>query len=288
MKLTSLVKQCLRAGLNRYRAHTFDSLAVRFIVSTGRTGTQFFESFFNNNFPDVLCLHETQPDGFDIAIRKIRGKALPNETVNDLRISRVPILSSLRRRNAKIFIESNPFFSLLIPELRKAFPKALFVWIVRDPKTYVVSAYNKSPVSDGKMFLYGETDHRQRITAMDFPDDRWHKEWPLFDRFQRICWYWNRCNAILEEDLSHQPDFLMVKFEDLFTPGSGYNGIFKMIEFFQITGREPIDNDTLNVMMKRAINSSERILLQDADTWTNEQKLHFDTLTYPMKRKLGY
>jgi hypothetical protein len=41
-------------------------------------------------------------------------------------------------------------------------------------------------------------------------------------------------------------------------------------------------------MMKRAINSSERILLQDADTWTNEQKLHFDTLTYPMKRKLGY
>ena len=288
VKTTSRIKEYVRARLNRYRTGAFDSLPVRFIVSTGRTGTQFFESFFNSSFPDVLCLHEAQPDGFDIGIRKIRGQASSSKTVKDLRVSRVPVLSSLRQRNAQIFIESNSFFSLLIPELRKAFPKALFVWIVRDPRKYVVSAYNKSPVGDGQMFLYGETDHRARISALDFPDDPWRKEWSLFDRFQRICWYWNKCNEILEQDLSHHGDSVMIKFEELFTSENAYKGIYEMLEFFQITGRERIDNNTLDVMMRRRINSSARVLLQAADTWSEEQKRHFDILTYPMKTKLGY
>src|SRR6266513_2889210 len=110
-----MIRQYIRAALNEYKAKGFESLPVRFIVSTGRTGTQFFESFFNNNFPGVLCLHEPRPDGFDIAIGKIRAKLDTEEIVNHLRSSRVGILSRLRRRNAKLYVESNPFFSLLIP-----------------------------------------------------------------------------------------------------------------------------------------------------------------------------
>ena len=278
----------IKVTLNQYRAKDFDRLPVRFIVSTGRTGTQFFESFFNSNFPDVLCLHEPAPDGFDIGIRKIREKTIVADIVRHLHSSRAPILSRLKRRHAKFYVESNPFFSLLIPELRRAFPAARFLWIVRNPTAYVVSAYNKSPVGDNKMFFYAENDHRARITAMDFPDDPWRKDWPGFDRFQKICWYWNKCNEILARDFGNRDDFLLLKFEDLFGAENGFQGIFKMLEFFQISGAERTNTGTFDSLMKRSTNSSKRILLQGGDSWTAKQRTDFHTLTYPMRQTLGY
>jgi hypothetical protein len=283
-----MIKEAIRATLNEYRAKGLESLPVRFIVSTGRTGTHFFESFFNGNFPDVLCLHEAKPDGFDIGIRKIREKLDTEKIVNCLRSSRVGILPRLRKRHAKVYVESNSFFSLLIPELRKAFPTSRFLWIVRNPKTYVVSAYNKSPVGDNKMFFYAENDHRDRMTALDFPSDRWRADWRKFDRFQRICWYWNKCNEILAQEFANQGDFLLMKFEELFSSESNYRGIRKMLQFFQINVPRGMDENTLDVLMKRGTNSSERIVLDGAETWTDNQKMHLDEVTYPMRKQLGY
>jgi hypothetical protein len=138
------------------------------------------------------------------------------------------------------------------------------------------------------MFFYAEDDHRDRITAIDFPDDRWSKDWLSFDRFQKICWYWNKCNEILARDFSNQGDFLLIKFEDLFSGENDFQGIFKMLEFFQISGAERIDKRTFDIVMKRSTNSSARILLQGADSWTDKQKMDFDTLTYSMRKKLNY
>jgi hypothetical protein len=283
-----MIREYISATFNEYKARGFEALPVRFIVSTGRTGTHFFESFFNCNFPDVPCLHEAKPDGFDIGIRKIREKLDTDKIVKYLRSSRVGILSRLKKRDAKLYVESNPFFSLLIPELRKAFPTSRFLWIVRNPKTYVVSAYNKSPVGDNKMFFYAENDHRDRITAMDFPNDRWREDWPKFVRFQKVCWHWNKCNEILEKEFGNEGDFLLMKFEELFSSANNGRGICKMLQFFQINVPQGMDENTLAILMKRGTNSSERILLDGAETWTDKQKMDFDTLTYPMRKKLGY
>jgi hypothetical protein len=281
-------KQHIRRSLDQYKVKELDSLPARFIVSTGRTGTQFFESFFNNNFPHVLCLHEPSPDGFEVSIRKIREKSRPDRIIKDLRLNRVSVLPKLKERQAKIYVESNPFFALLIPELRTAFPRCRFLWIVRNPKSYVVSAYNKSPVGDNKMFFYAENDHRSRITALDFPDDPRRNDWPGFDRFQKICWYWNKCNEILGRDFGNRDDFLLVKFEDLFNRENGFQDIFKMLEFFQISGVERISREPFDLLMKRSTNSAKRLLLQGPDSWTAEQKMDFDILTQSMREKLGY
>jgi hypothetical protein len=283
-----MIREYIRAALNEYKARGFESLPVRFIVSTGRTGTQFFESFFNHNFPEVLFLHQPPPDGFDLSINKVREKHPRGKIVKDLRISRLEVLLKIRERGARIYIESNPFLSLLVPELREAFPTARFLWIVRDPTTYVVSAYNKSPVGDNKMFFYAENDHRDRINALDFPNDRWREDWRKFDRFQKVCWFWNKCNEILEQEFSDHEDFLLTKFEDLFSPENNYHGIFKMLEFFQIKVPQGMDKSTLDILMRKNTNASERVLLKGVKTWTDEQRMHLDELTYSMRRKLGY
>jgi hypothetical protein len=283
-----MIRQYISATLNQYRTKRFNSLPVRFIVSTGRTGTRFFESFFNDNFPDVLCLHQPSPDGFDVGIGKIRGKLDTEEVERYLRSSRGRIFSMLSKRKAKLYVESNPYFSLVIPELRAAFPKSRFVWIVRDPKAYVVSAYNKSPVGDNKMFFYAENDHRARLAATDFPDDPWSKAWLGFGRFEKICWYWNKCNEILARDLDDANDMLLIKFEHLFAREDSCRTMVKVLEFFKIHNRDRMDMSTVASLMTRRINSSPRILLHGAETWTAKQKRDFDVLTQPMREKLGY
>jgi hypothetical protein len=286
--MVSLIKEMLGSTLAGYRAKKFHPFPARFIVSTGRTGTQFFESFFNNHFPEVLCLHEPAPDGFDLGINKIREDLQKEQIVLWLHRNRSQVASRLVQRGAAIYVESNPFFSLLIPELRTAFPDCRFLWIVRDPKTYVVSAYNKSPVGDRVMFFYATNDHRNRMTALDFLNDRWRNEWPQFDRFQRICWYWNKCNAILEKELANQGDALLIKFEQLFDPEGNWRGMTRVLEFFGIHLRDRLTPAALDAQMRTAKNSAERVLLQGAETWSAEQKHKFEELTSPMRRRLGY
>jgi hypothetical protein len=60
-----------------------------------------------------------------------------------------------------------------------------------------------------------------------------------------------------------------------------------MLEFFQISGAERLDKRTFDIVMKRSTNSSARILLQGVDSWTDKQKMDFDTLTYSMRKKLN-
>jgi hypothetical protein len=126
------------------------------------------------------------------------------------------------------------------------------------------------------------------MTALDFPNDRWREDWRKFDRFQRICWYWNKCNEILAQEFANQGDFLLMKFEELFKSESNYRGIRKMLQFFQINVPRGMDENTLDVLMKRGTNSSERIVLDGAETWTDKQRMHLDKLTYPMRKQLGY
>jgi hypothetical protein len=111
------------------------------------------------------------------------------------------------------------------------------------------------------------------------------EDWPKFDRFQKVCWYWNKCNEILEQEFGNEGDFLLMKFEELFSSANNYRGICKMLQFFQINVPQGMDENTLAILMKRGTNSSERIVLDGAETWTDKQKRDFDTLTYSMRKK---
>ena len=61
---------------------------VFFIVSTGRTGTKFFEDFLSQNFNEVYAVHEPRPDFFDIGISKIRKNTSKEEIVSYIKNKR--------------------------------------------------------------------------------------------------------------------------------------------------------------------------------------------------------
>ena len=105
---------------------------IYYVISTGRTGTNFMENFLNLASEDVFCVHEPQPDYFDISINKIRIKKPQSILHEEIKKARFNILTNFSKERKSIFIESNPFATFLIPELNQVFPNAKFIFIYRD------------------------------------------------------------------------------------------------------------------------------------------------------------
>lgn len=190
---------------------------VYFIVSTGRTGTKFFETFLRNASDNVYCVHEPQPDLFDISIKKVRYHVPPRNIVDQIIKARRKELKRFIDSGKKVYVESNPFVVFLLPEIMATFPNVKFVFIYREIDSYVKSAMNKSPLSDGRNNFYGKTDGRKRICAKDFPEDYRFSDWEQMSRAQKITWYWGKCNTeLLSFSRENSSRVLEISFEKFF------------------------------------------------------------------------
>jgi len=257
-----------------------------FIISTGRTGTMFFESFFEDD-QKIDAYHEPFPDLFDLMIAKFRSnldeKHVRKQIVGN-RFTR--IFSAWKKR--KIYLESNPNLLFLVSDLKGVFPKARFIFLTRDPKTYLTSAYSKSPNNTDTMFFYGENDHRKRITAKDFTTDIYKKEWDSFSRFEKIAWYWDKGNReIISQTKRLEKSCIMIKFEDFFIKKDNIE-ISRFLDFIGIKS----DNKTFHeVLLKRLDakkNPSRKRLINNFEKWPDDMKRIFEKHTKNTREKLGY
>ncbi|MGH1337111.1 MAG: hypothetical protein ACRBFS_13385 [Aureispira sp.] len=256
-------------------------LDATFMVSTGRTGTQFFESFFEEIDAHTLAVHEPRPDLFDLGIEKHRaGKG--TETVTQAILeARDPFLRSYCHARIKRYIESNPFLSFLLPEVKTAFPKARFVIITRKASSYMKSALNKSPLDDGAFYFYDKNDKRQRIRATDFEQDAQKEAWDTFDRQQKIAWYWNKCNTILMDFVAANPNqTLHLKFEDLFSKEATVRQqtIERLLAFMKIELTPAQLQERLDLMGIKK-NQTKALVYEGVDQWTTTEQEQFMALT---------
>lgn len=265
---------------------SFDDIDYKCIVSSGRTGTQFFGQFFDHFYENLISRHEPRPDLFNIFIEKYRNKAGTEELVTFLRKDRLALVNECRKSPSQVLIESNPNASLLIPELKLTFPSHKFLWIVRDPKTYLKSAYSKSPDGSGEMMFYGENDHRDRLKPSDLTESE-NVDWDRFDRFQKICWYWNAINKILYSNLKDDNNCLMLRYEDLFSKEDNLHYLLKVLDFFELDHSE-IDLDRVNSRMLVPSNQTKFSMIRSYDDWDKNKTDSFEALTSEMRSILNY
>ena len=261
---------------------------VCFIVSTGRTGTKFFESFFSELVPSVYCAHEPAPDLFDLGVGLFRGKILTRQAVRALRRSRLSMLLKATQSGQAIYIESNPNASLLLPQIKVAFPNYRILWITRDIKTYLPSAYNKSPEGSGDMYLYGQRDHRQRLTALDIPDDPWRSEWKTFSRPERIAWWWQKCNRLILDYCQDDDRCLKIRFEDLFTGASGADTVRKILSFLRLDNTTHIKESDILRILKKKQNKTKETLLRHFEELSDKERTQVQNIAGSVAEKLGY
>lgn len=264
--------------------------SIFFITSTGRTGTNFFEHFFNSFDNNVYCIHEPKPDFFDLSMEKIRTnisyKRINKKIVNQ----REREFHEMFKKNKSIYIESNPFIYPLMQNLKGVFINSKYIIITRDPKTYVQSALNKSPQDDGKFFFYDKDDKRKRLEAKDFRDDQYYDKWNKLERFQKISWYWNKCNKMLYGfHIKNKSVVLHINYEDLFSVNykKRKETILKVLNFVGINVSDDIFNRLVDESYKKK-NSTKVIIHDKYETWSTSDKQKLNELTQEMRKKLNY
>lgn len=261
-----------------------------FIVSTGRTGTNFFESFLNLASNQVYCIHEPQPDLFDISIQKVREKLDSAAIKNIIAYYRNAELKKFINSGKQKYIESNPFITFLLEEIQSLYPKAKFLFIYRDIDTYLLSAMNKSPIDNGVNNFYAESDGRKRISASDFDEDSHKNKWSKMSRSQKITWYWNKCNRTLMSFEKNNPTKTKhISYEAFFSKDETEKreSIKTVLSFFDINFTEEKLN-TLIAQTKVKKNNTKEKYISSLNVLTENEKQFVTEHTKKLRNQLGY
>jgi glycosyltransferase involved in cell wall biosynthesis/tetratricopeptide (TPR) repeat protein len=189
-----------------------------FILSTGRSGTKTIADYLST-LNGCDCLHEPEPRLILESSNFRYGRLNQNELVGTLRRRRpLECLNS-------IYGESNQTLSLIIPALNEAFPKARYIWLIRNGLDVVASAVGRNWYTDRSMD--GKTYNQCSRIEQEWIDGRVQghlcgdvskAEWELMSPFEKCCWYWGYINRLIEKDLQSliSPSArLLVKLEEL-------------------------------------------------------------------------
>jgi hypothetical protein len=280
------MKKTIKNLINSYKLfYSWELKSNYFIVSSGRTATKFFANFFMENFDNVLALHEPAPDLFDVGMDKYRYPNKFVSTKSQLKKARYSQYKKLIENNFKIYIESNPNLSFLLPEVKKIFPNAKILYITRDLPSYLLSAYNKSPDNSNKMHFYADNDHRKRLSPIDINDTSYIDLWSTMSRERKIAWFWTMCNNIILEDIRDM-DYLHVKYEDIFIGNKKIEELKKIIKYFELPFDESRDLYA-NALSQKKNTNSKKILTKFNEIKKIKRDQLFE-MTYATRKALGY
>ena len=265
----------------------FNKINTSLIISTGRTGTNFFEDFFNQNFNSVLAKHEPQPDLFNLGLNYHRNGVSKENLTTEVIYARRDIINQLINGKYQNYVETNPFLSYLSPILNNIFYQPKILHIIRHPDTYIYSAINKDPNNSGNYFM-SDTDHRNRINANDFPDNKYYGKWSEMNQFERICWNWVNTNNYIDEHLKDSPNYLRIKFEDLFSDAQE-NTIDKIINFFELARFQNKTKEELVFELKNKKNYTAKPQYHSFEQLKEENLKFYDkNITKELLKKFGY
>ena len=179
-----------------------------FILSTGRTGTQFFEDYFNQS-SESLCRHEPWPSRRFKFLSNLylQQKVSPQRVGRIYQRSRKKLFRSLKGRS---YIESSNFIFGCMSPLKEIYSDLKIIHIVRHPLSYASSHL-------GKGFWRGH----KRFFAKYVP--YWLEKLEVEDRsdpLQILAARWNYVNRQIASYATEHP-YLRIRFEDLFSENAG-------------------------------------------------------------------
>lgn len=176
-----------------------------FILSTGRTGTHFFENYINSTCPEHVCLHEPHPSR--------RFKIFSNMYLQG-RISEKFVYNRYIKARRKYFkkyknisyVESNNFMFGCLPAFSRYLPELHVLHIVRNPLDYIMSHLNHGFWTGKKKFVakyvpYWLEDIESGRDPVRLLANRWL--------------YVNECIS----SYASFAEYMCVRFEDLFMGG---------------------------------------------------------------------
>lgn len=216
-----------------------------FIISTGRTGTQFMAEALPKMISDCVAFHE--PDTLwvdrlweyftDVFWKQIRRHGLYHMTIGQAYYTSAH-LSAANHRGAirtvdaerwltrlrekfieqvpqSIYIESNGLLWGVVEQLLSQMSNAKIVLVVRNPRTWIRSAVFASHYRAFKWPDYDFLKFSPRPYHSESPDFT-RKEWSRLSLPDKYAWLYGSVNGKLLQQLEAHPRALILRYEDLF------------------------------------------------------------------------
>ena len=179
----------------------------RYILSAGRTGTVFLESFLNSHCRGVTAVHEPSPSRQHLMLANLRneygiGGGLLAWHLHRSRLAR---LSSQSGASVEINPHLCPFTDLLPDPLRPL----RIVHMVREPSSWAASMLS----------FKASTLFREVIGyipfATPYPVPR-PDSWRNLSAAGKALWRWHWCNSQILKLKDQTPYYCLIRYEDLF------------------------------------------------------------------------
>ncbi|HKL55025.1 MAG TPA: hypothetical protein VJ893_02795 [Roseovarius sp.] len=213
-----------------------------YIVSGGRTGTQYFGDLMSDLIEDTFSVHEPDLlDPFD-PLRLVRatrvfginhmifGRIAGRTGIRNIArrwqcglVDRAAIADAIRaHRDAyyrtvpnSLIIESYYQWYGLADVVRDVYPRCKVIGLVRDPRDWVTSWLNHGGQHDRRDLtrLFGQ----RRLRPDDFGQTELMARWPEARRFEKHCWDWWMINSRITEAAAVSDLTRVWRFEDVFT-----------------------------------------------------------------------
>ncbi|KKK87469.1 hypothetical protein LCGC14_2752920, partial [marine sediment metagenome] len=266
---------------------SWKEITPRFIVSSGRTGTKSLVHLLNSLSSMVDARHEPNPGILKLRFEFGVGKLTLEKAVRRFLKIRKITFSNISER---IYIESNPGLSSLIPVIRKVFPNYKIAYIVRDGRDWVRSTMSRGiyaslidrrllkmiPIlryiapekidipKPTKLKLNSYIRDLWRFRSFDFKDDSYYNKWHQMTQFEKLVWLWNKINETITMAIKNDSNAITLRFEDIFNDNN--NGLKQLLDFLALEIDWETNKTRINEIFSKKIN---RTIYYKIPHWKN-------------------
>jgi hypothetical protein len=238
---------------------------IFFIVSTGRTGTQWLANLLNKA-AGTYVVHEPVPNEWHNHAQVIMQPETAQEYLYTYRFREIAL--RMHEHPSQIYGEVNSALRFHICALRELLPKCKIIHLVRDGRAVVRSVMNRRLSS-----------HRTPLYTQITPpiDDEYTARWHELSDFEKVCWGWQAENRFMRLNTE-----LRARFEDITTSYELFSQqILKTLGLL-------IEEKTWLASLRVPMNQTKNHLMEPWKHWTREQKIQFITICSREMSHYGY
>lgn len=164
-----------------------DHTNLFFVLAIGRSGTAFLAELLNRG-PGVWVVHEPVHDDYAAYQKAFHSEEDAYRYIHRFRSREIYL--RLRHQEFTSYGEVNSLLRRHCNALKRAFPRATLLHLVRDGRDVVRSMISRKTMAP-----------EDPNTALIYPPDGdpWKNEWDQMSRFEKLCWYWQTENQYLRQ-----------------------------------------------------------------------------------------
>ena len=260
-----------------------------FIIGSGRSGTLQMAKMLEN-IEGVQAHHEYLFENILKPSVLHRMGLIKSEGIKDILLeTHVP---AVHYSDEPVWVDSSNALPWIIRPLYELFPNARFIHLLRDGRKVVSSFYHKFSeimYSDECVYKLNKWIANPELLLSPPPEkkywrpipvkgEKYFEEFTKFNRFQRLCYYWQDCNIRIYESLSVVPDNQKASFhlEDLVSDST-------VLEcFLNIFGAKYDDSYLLK--LKRPVN----VHVPQNFPLTENERVEFNSIAGHAMNMFGY